>query len=167
MDDKSLPESFGEDLVGPPPPNPQRQDLARRLDEAFSMNGRAEKPSDWLYGAEFTIQNKLRGNPDWVAQAAHSLREILYPLLSPKVGGGQDSLKQFLTKYGSVQNLDLSLNKMGQMNGKVTALAHHKKRIDELEEKNFEALLAAFEGVMTEALERQLDVHAEIDKFFS
>jgi hypothetical protein len=168
MDYKSLlAQSFGEGVVEPAPPRPERKDLAERLDELFSMNGRAEKPSNWLNGAAFASQDQLRANPDWVSQAAHSLREILYPLLSPELGGGRDSLRVSLKNYGAAQDLDTSLDKMGRMYGKLCDIAHHGKRIEEVEEKNFETLLASFEGVMADALERQFDVHEEIDKLFS
>jgi hypothetical protein len=158
-----FPRPVGDTVVAPAELDPEQQDLGRRLDVLFSMNGRTERPSDWLGGAKFVSQERLRANADWVAQATHSLREILYRLLSPKMDGGAKTIREFLTNYGSAQDLDVSVDRMGRMWDKLCDVSHHKKRLDEIEEGDFETLLAAFEKVMREALERQLDVHGTID----
>jgi len=165
--DQYLPESFGGMIIEPVALDEKRQDLARRLDELFLVNGRAERPSDWLKGAIFVSQDNLRTNSDWFAQAAHSLRDVLYRLLSPRMGGKKGALRQFLINYGSAQNLDISAEQMGRLFNQLSDIAHHGKRLDEAKEGDFETFLATFEKVMFEALERQLDIHKDIDNLLS
>lgn len=164
MKDDLLPKSVGETTAQPAGKTSPQEELAARVDALFAMSGRAERPSDWLTGAMFVSQTHLRSNPEWVAQAAHSLREILYRLCSPRMGGGNKAIRDTLTKFGSAQEIDISIAEMNDMYAKLCTIAHHEKKIEELNEGNFENLLAAFEKVMNGALQRQLDVYEEIDE---
>lgn len=164
MNDDLLPKAVGESLEQPVAKASPQEELAARIDALFAMKGRTEHPSEWLTGAVFVSQNKLRSNPDWVAQAAHSLREILYRLCSPRMGGGKDDIREILTEFGSAQDIEISITEMNEMYAKLCKIAHHEKKIEEINEGDFENLLAAFERVMNGALERQLDVYEEIDE---
>jgi hypothetical protein len=109
MDNELIPKPVGDTVAQPAPSNPQLEELGKRMDALFSMNDRTgERPSDWLNGAIFASQERNRANKDWVAQAAHSLREILYRLCSRQVEGGYDRAREFFTKYGSAQNVETS-----------------------------------------------------------
>lgn len=163
MNDDLLPKPVGESPAQPVVTTSPREELAERIDALFAMNGRAERPSEWLTGAVFVSHDKVRANSDWVAQAAHSLREILYRLCSPRMGGSDDATRELLTRFGSAQDVEVSISELNAMYKKLCKLAHHEKKIEELNEGNFENLLAAFEKVMDSALQRQLDVHEEID----
>jgi hypothetical protein len=162
--DTQIPQPVGEVVVAPAPLDPKLDDLGKRLDDLFSINGRTgERPSDWLRGAVFVGQEKLHANNDWVAQAAHSLREILYRLCSPRMGGGDDATRKFLTKYGAAQDVTTSFAELDALYDKLCRIAHHEIRVEDTDEKTFDNLLAKFDRVMTAALERQLDVHGKID----
>ena len=83
------------------------------------------------------------------------------------MGGGDDRAREFFTMYGSAQNVETSLTEVNSLYKKLCDIAHHLKPIDELPEHDFDTLLASFERVMSAALERQLDVHQEIDELLA
>ena len=56
---------------------PEQEELCRRMDELHALNQLQTKPSDMYRGALSVIRDE--NNPDRIAQAALSLREILYP----------------------------------------------------------------------------------------
>ena len=59
----------------------KQQELCRRLDEFYpSANKTDVRASDLFRGALYAMQLTVRSsNPDWMAQAAHSLRDLIYP----------------------------------------------------------------------------------------
>lgn len=77
MEDKALPKSYGE-KVPPPIPFPEIDELCKRLDAFCEASGveLKSRPSLLFRGALYALRHKE--NPDWMAQTAHSLREILY-----------------------------------------------------------------------------------------
>ena len=99
MPDELLPPPTGTTPLLPPSLNPEQQDLCNRLDEWHdqykSLKG---KPSKMFQGAIFAIKTECRNNPDMIAQAAHSLREILYPFKSKE---------EAIREYGSVHRQSL------------------------------------------------------------
>ena len=129
---------------------PAQEELCRRLDELYDPYGLETRPSAMFRGALFAIK-EAQNNPDWLAQAAHSLREILYPL---------DKTKKILKKYGSVF-LDKNDNNLGKIYGCLNKLAHHNSI---LSKPDFEKLIARFETSMQRALTRQIDVQNQIDE---
>lgn len=79
MEDKSLPQPVGGGQLPPSSLTPKQEDLCKRMDKLHARYGLKVKPSDMFKGAIFAARIECRSNPDWVAQAANSLREILYP----------------------------------------------------------------------------------------
>lgn len=159
-----------EDLLPPPNLTPEQEDLCIRMDELHVLNGLKTKPSDMFRGAVFVSKTYLRNNPDWVAQAANSLRDILYPFNGNKFANKEEALKQ----YGSVHaNQPGFAQEVGRVLGSLTELAHHGngkgKSVDfsTFKPTDFENLVADFERVMGDVLLRQVDIHQEVDSILS
>lgn len=164
MTDELLPQPIGVTPLPPPSLNPEQQDLCNRLDEWHdqykSLKG---KPSKMFQGAIFAIRTECRNNPDMIAQAAHSLREILYPFKSKE---------EAIREYGSVHTDKAFVEKIGRVYGQLTSLAHHGRNSKNLDFINFtisdfERLLDEFVRIMRHALTRQMDIHGEIEQVLS
>ncbi|HMR55472.1 MAG TPA: hypothetical protein PKD34_02675 [Candidatus Doudnabacteria bacterium] len=166
MDDQNLPDSIGSEVVKPPALTPKEEELCQKLDELHSNYNLKVKPSDMFRGAIFTMRSELRSNPDWMAQSANSLREILYPFSHDGIPNKEEALRQF----GSVR-VDTELgDELGRVFGTLTELAHHgngkSSSVDYLTYTSvqFEELVARFENIMFDVMSRQIDVHNEIDQ---
>ncbi len=173
MDDKSLPQSIGENILPPVSLTDKQENLCKRLDEWYKGNGLKHKPSDMFRGAVFAIRKECESNPDFISQAANSLREILYPFQSVHVKKISYKKADSLKNFGSVTvNENFYNNKVKPLWRRLNDIAHHG--IDPQGDKNFDfssfnkdefqKLLVEFEGVMDEALIRQLDVHQMLDE---
>lgn len=153
------------DFTQPPKLSEEQEDLCKRLDSWHQKYGLTTKPSDMFRGALFVARSGLRQNPDWIAQSAHSLRDILYPFGSV-APNKIEALKQNGSVFGNDQNF---IDEFGRIYGTLTELAHHGngrgKSVDfeTFKPSDFENIIADFERVMRDALLRQLDVHSEID----
>ena len=77
MTEEPLQTSVGSTSLTPVRLTPEQEDLCKRMDELHALDQLQAKPSDMFRGALSVIEDK--NNPDRIAQAAHSLREILYP----------------------------------------------------------------------------------------
>ena len=147
---------------------PAQEKLCRQLDELHDLYGLKTRPSAMFRGALFAIRD-AQNNPDWLAQAAHSLREILYPFWGRNIKAVPDRKKNALIKFGSVSADDIAEN-IGRIYGTLNNLAHHgiKRNLDFSNYKisDFESLRNEFETSMQRALTRQIDVHNQIDKLF-
>ena len=141
---------------------PSQIDLCNRLDEWHQRSSSvfSAKPSDMFKGSLFVISLPSQYNPDKIAQAAHSLREIFYPLWKKK----KDSLKN----YGAIERNEW-MEEAGRIYGILSDLAHHHRPKQESQKFNnkdkFEKLIERFEYVMRHLLSRQFDIHREIDEF--
>lgn len=149
---------------------PAQEKLCRQLDELYDLYGLEPRPSAMFRGALFAIR-EAQNNPDWLAQAAHSLREILHPFWGPKIKAVPDRKKNALKKFGSVFADDIEKN-IGSIYGTLSDLAHHGVDAPRLDFSNytlpmFENLIARFETSMLRALTRQSDLDNEIDHFLS
>jgi len=173
MDDKSLPQSIGEKVLQPVRLTDEQEDLCKRLDEWHERGGLKIKPSDMFRGAVFAIRKECESNPDHIAQAANSLREILYPFQSPHVKKVSNKKVKALKSFGSVMVDENFYNgKVEPLWGQLNDIAHHGvnpkwyKNFDfsSFNNTEFEKLLAEFEKVMNIALTRQLDVHQMLDE---
>jgi hypothetical protein len=163
MSDREIPQPVGDTGLPPIPLTSKMANLCARLDALSVQNQRTSLPSDMVRGAVFVARSELHSNPDWIAQAAHSLRDTLYPFLSKKSGIGKQSTIQALKQYGSVKDPNVTVPKMGRLFGELSDVAHHGKVLN----RTFEDLLAEFELVLADALGRQSDIHAEIDEILS
>ena len=150
----------------------EQEELCKRLDELYGFYNLSIKPSDMFRGALFAVHAEYQNNPDWVSQAANSLREILYPFYSREVTSVQDKKARALKKYGSVfADVEL-MQELGRVYGQLNDLAHHGATATNLDfssfqKIDFEMLLADFELVMRKVLTKQLDLHKEIDEILS
>lgn len=165
MADELLTKSSGEVTLPPVLLTPEQEELCRRLDELYGPYNLHVRPSSMFRGAVFASRGECRSNPDWIAQAAHSLREILYPIWSPEHKEISDKKKTVFEKFGSVSVDDILIDAVGRVYGRLTNLAHHDRTAST--NSDYEQLLAEFERVMRQALTRQLDLHRELDDFLS
>jgi hypothetical protein len=166
-----------DEIIPPPLPNdPQpafvltarQQELCRRLDHLHAHHGLKTKPSNMFQGAIFVARIEARGNPDWIAQAANSLREILYPFWS-KQGGKLPAKAEALRKSGSVRADEDADDEIGRIYGSLNELAHHGNgagksvNFHNFTSDSFDRLLDNFERIMLDRLMHQIDLHREID----
>lgn len=166
--DNQLPQPVGESPVSPVVLSPEQEDLCQRLDDFHARNGLKTKPSNMFRGAVFVSQTFLRNNQDWIAQAANSLRDILYPFYSKKTAKNIPKKVDAFKNYGSVK-ITLLENRISTIYGSLSELAHHSNsRGNSVStsispDNYFEGLIADFELVMGDALLRQMDIHNEVD----
>ena len=137
---------------------PEQEDLCRRMDELHALDQLKTKPSDMFRGALSAMRDE--NNPDRIAQAALSLREILLPIIGAR--------KQAFEKYGSVF-LNVGF---GEILRDLNDLVHHGVNSDRLDFQNFSAsdfdnLMKDFEATMQTALIRPIDVHRNIGQFLN
>ncbi len=158
MPDQELPQSVGDVLLPPPSLSPKQEELCKRLDLFYIQNKLEVKPSDMFRGAIFAMKAELRSNPDWMAQAANSLRDILYPFGHEDTPNQDEAFRQF----GSVRRVF----------GTLTQLTHHGHGRGNMDYLNFspadfENLVSSFEDAMFNLLDRQIDIHKEIDSIMA
>ena len=160
---------IGETLLPPVPLRPEQEALCRRLDELYQPYNLHVKPSDMFRGAVSASRAECRKNPDWIAQAAHSLREVLDPILRSRRGPGSDTVyitddsRTVFERYGSATVAPSVLDEVGRVYNRLSDAAHHNRNATT--RPDYEQLLADFERSMGRALTRQLDLHSEIDEF--
>jgi len=157
----------------------KQKELCRRLDQFYktALNKEGIAPSESFRGALYAMgPMHRRQNPDWMAQAAHSLRDILYPFYK---SGAIVKREDAFIQYGSAGNVDQLDKSIGQYFGFLSDVAHHnlngaatnpiingsKKNPVLITEEIFVNVAAGFEGVLFEALRRQIDAHKEIDEY--
>ena len=165
MANELLPQLTGEGSLPPVRLTPEQEELCRRLDELYDPYNLHVRPSNMFRGAVFASRAECRSNPDWIAQAAHSLREILYPIWSPEHKEIADKKRTVFENYGSVTVDDRSIEAVGSVYGRLNKLAHHDRAASA--SSDYEQLLVEFERAMGQALTRQLDLHNEIDELVS
>ena len=163
--DQGLPTATGDGEQLPPSLTSRQNELCKRLDELHAKYGLKTKPSDMFRGAIFAIRAEFRNNPDWIAQAANSLRDILYPFGDGGVPNKEEALRQF----GSVRTDQKFTRELGRIFGTLTQLAHHGNGQGNIDyatftPEAFEQLFSDFERIMLDVLMRQIDIHQEIDK---
>ena len=170
MADELLQQPLGNSPLPPVRLTPEQEDLCRRMDELYAPYNLHVRPSDLFRGAIFANRAECRSNPDWIAQATHSLREILDPVLGSRPGPGTGTLhipedkRDVFQRYGSV-SVDIVLDQVGRAYNRLSDAAHHKSNFST--SSDFEKLLTDFERSMGQALIRQLDLHDEIDTIVS
>ena len=166
MADEPSPAPTGDAPLPPGRLTPEQEELCRRMDELHALDQLQAKPSDMFQGALSVMEDE--NNPDRIAQAAHSLREILYPIMSGPVRKSLGAREKPFERYGSVF-LEVGL---GQIFGTLNDLAHHGVTSDKLDflsftRADFDRLMEDFETTMQRALIRPIDLHRMIDEFLS
>jgi hypothetical protein len=161
-----LPE-LQEGIILPPTElTPEQVELCRRLDSLGQMTIQGQELSGMLMGAIYATREECRSNSDWMAQSAHSLREILYIFKSKKTKGKKftgnwiDAIRHFGSVTIQEEDFQKSLN---TVYGKIEDVAHHQLMSIE----KYERLMENFQMVLLRALDRQVDIHTQIDQFFS
>jgi hypothetical protein len=159
----------------------KQKELCRRLDHFYkiALDNKGISPSSIYRGALYAISpEQTRQNPDWMAQAAHSLREIIYPFYKSSAVAVIKKGKAF-KRYGSVGAVDKLTEVIDHYYGFLSDVAHHnlvhaasnkiiggnKKNSVEITGEVLKEIVSGFEDVLFEALRRQLDAHGEIDAF--
>lgn len=150
--------------------------LCTRLDDFWKISGGnpPQKFSTMLRGAMYLINEYEQhyNNPDWMSQAAHSLRDIFYHFNKEK------HLKNIKwKKHGSISH-DQKLDKeIMNFYGFFTSVSHHlweqakanpifsTTKPNELTQEVFSLAVEGYIDVLFKALRRQLDAHTEIDSF--
>lgn len=170
MDESVAPSHQNKEPEQPVVLSEKQKELCKRLDDLHGEYGALKAlPSDMFKGALFLLQKESSKNPDWMAQAAHSLREVLYPIQSDKVpavpGNGETAFKNF----GSVRIKQELLREVQRVYGLLSDLAHHGCNsqsgvdISDFTKNEFESLLSDFEHAMLAILDRQIDIHEQLD----
>jgi len=169
MADELLPQLTGEGSLPPVRLTPEQVELCRRLDELYDPYNLHVRPSNMFRGAVFASRAECRSNPDWIAQAAHSLREILDPILRSRRGPGSgtvyipDDMREVFERYGAA-SMDSTLRaEVGRVYNRLSDAAHHNRNATTL--PDYEQLLIDFERCMGQALTRQLELHSELEDF--
>lgn len=164
-DDSDIPKSVGNTELPPIVLEDKLKKICEQLDILHLQNSRTVTPSEMVHGALYAARAELRKNPDWLAQAVHSLRDTLYPLVgkNKKHSIGAKATKEALKKYGSTRDPELTVKEMGRLFGELSDIAHHGK----VPNRPFEEILREFERVLTDALARQSDIHTEIEEFLT
>lgn len=137
--------------------------VCEKLDELYKFYNSKKQPSEYYKGAIFAARQENRSNPDWFAQATHSLREILYPFFSSKIKEIKTDLrkKEAFEKFGAVGAKQLTEEEIGVFYGKLNLSAHHCST------ENFEDIRQEFVRIMEKALAHQLDIHKLLDEILS
>lgn len=167
MEDKALPKSYGKELTLPVL-FPEQEELCVRLDEfcQSSANKLEFQLSSLFRGALYAMRYKE--NPDWMAQVAHSLREILYSF---------EGWSGAFVEYGSTHDKRKIGQDVGIYYNFITDIAHHRFEkaaisplIDGTKDKPvvitaeiFENVALRFGKILFAVLRRQLEAHQEID----
>lgn len=155
-DNKSLQSNDG-NLLLPVKLRPEEEDLCKRLDGFYKFYKLNKKPSDYYRGAIFAAKKEIKSNPDWLAQATHSFREILYPFFSHHNKKIKERKIKAFEKFGTVGAKLVMEREIGAFWGKLNRISHHEIEID------FEFLRQEFVKILNKALAYQLDVHGLID----
>lgn len=171
MNNKNLPESIKVDTQEPIY-FPRKDEICRRLDEFYKTPGvqKDTPPSIMFLGALYGMRQENRNNnPDWIAQVAHSLREIFYGLGLSFTSAFKD--------YGSTKSESEGAQNIGKYYNFITDIAHHnfeeaekssliggsKKKHVRITPEVFEEVVLQFGEIIFAVLRRQIDAHGEID----
>ncbi len=162
MNKDSLPEFEPRSMLPPIKLTTQQEGLCRRLEALNQRTIQGQELSKMLKGAIFASRGESRSNPDWMAQSAHSLREILYQFKSKKPN---IKWEDAFSIFGSVTAEDEKFKEIvGRVYNKITEVAHHQL---DLSIEEYEELIEEYERVLLWALDRQVNIHDQIDKFLS
>jgi len=171
MENNNFPEPVGVE-VQEPIHFPRKEELCRRLDEFHSSFGigRGSKPSEMLRGALHATRKEYRkNNPDWMSQAANSIREIFYSI--------DGSLDSYFEDFGSIYpDGDFGASEVGYYKNFFEQITHHNFESAgtysliggsdsdpvKVTPDKFLKAVRGIVGVLFKALRRQIDAYQEI-----
>ena len=150
-------------LLPPPDLSPKQIELSNKLNDFYQKNNfkpLRPKPSEIFIGAIYGMQDPLRSNPDWIAQVANSLRELLYPIWY-EVRRKQNKPMEITNKFKRLgyEFIEDVFSEIEEVYAKLNDLAHHglePKKFTEAElnnfsESDFKKLVSHFENLMFKA----------------
>ncbi len=156
-------------------------DILNRID---SFCPGAIPPSDLYKGALQTmLPENRKTNPDWMAQSAHSFREILYGIQFVKKITNRKVIADVLKVYQEEKRAAELASKLFSLYEVFTHIAHHladsnreigiRKALESLgivadrfpiiDEQCFERLVGLLESIWIQSIPRQLNLHEQID----
>lgn len=174
--------SYGDFRLPPVVPGIEVKDLCERVDEFYKnypKQHRKQKASDLINGAFYASRNECKSNPDWMSQAANSLRDVLYPLFSEQVS--KNNLIKLFKKYATnqhyrskIQNKEFIriFNNLDKIYKQLTDLTHHgtglkgfsEKQYINFSESDFDNILSDFISIFNKVLSlQQIYIHTIID----
>lgn len=174
--------SYGDFILPPVEPRPELKDLCNKIDKFYknySRQHRKQKASDLIMGAFYAARPECRSNPDWISQAANSLRDVLYPLFSKQISN--NNLMKLFKKYATnksyetkIQNKDFfrTFNNLDKIYKQLSDLTHHGTELKAFSEKeyisfsesDFDQLLRNYVDILGKAFElQQIYIHAIIN----
>ncbi len=150
---------------------PRLNDVCERLDKFYDILviKKQFKPSTVFLGAIAALHEYNRKtNPDWMAQVAHSFREIFYEL----------GLDRTVGIYSITYQSGVATQRVGQYITVIRHIAHHnfaeasksslmggtRRKPVQITEEKFLQLVRDFGEVLFAVLRKQLDLHSEIDQ---
>ena len=98
MNKDGLPEFEEGSMLPPIILMPQQEELCRRLDALNQRTIHGQELSNLFRGAIFAIREECRSNSDWMAQSAHSLREIICSSIAEIICAILQSMFLYLTQ---------------------------------------------------------------------
>lgn len=154
---------------------PRLKEVCERLDNFYEISSirKQVKPSTLFLGAVASMHEQNRAvNPDWIAQTAHSLREIFYDI---------KQLNNKISPYSVTYKSGNTTQTFTAYFGLITELAHHnfdkasqrsliggtKTKPVPITEEIFIKVFLDFAEVLFAVLRKQLDVHSEFDSILN
>ena len=150
-----LPEFEERNMLPPIKLTNQQEEICRRLDALNLSTIQGKELSKVFRGAIYATREECRSNPDWISQSAHSFREILYPYSSKE--------KDAIRDYGPATKEEKTFQLLGPVYYNMTDVAHHQP----ISIEDYEKLIEDSQRELLRALDRQVDVHKQIDEFFT
>lgn len=187
-----MPEEINIPQEQPFPLNEKQRWLCKHLDSLNLIQNFCPyaKPSDLLYSALHLSKTKPRTlNPDWMAHAAHSLREIMYNIGPYQKTQDRDGTRRALIEkifkvYQEEEKISAFAYSLNSLHIIFTRIAHHaqehKDRDDTVKklahlgilpvaqgplitDAIFEQLIALLENIWAESLPQQISIHKKVD----
>ncbi len=141
------------------------EDLHRWGMGSFDAGGNPRtKPTDMFEGALFAAQKACRKNSDWIAQAAHSLREILYPFLTRNPHRTLVPEEKWRL-YHSFLDQSPAGGRLRDLWVQLNRFAHHRLTDVTFTRDGFSRLLAEFQDAVRDAEPEWPKMYAGLDAF--
>ncbi len=138
--------------------NPERQRLCQALEDLHEWGmgppetgeRRRRTPTEMFKGALFVAQPALEGNTDWIAQATHSLREVLYPFLTGDRSRSPVSEEEWRFYQDFLKKAAAGRRVRGLWD-RLNGFAHHRTKKVAFTREGFDELLDEFQRTMRHA----------------